>query len=124
MNSSNNIIMSDNVILLKNCSVGLRSWCNTYCLQPYRALFVFTLHSSIFKFFIITCFPPFLKIIRYSVIIMYCIAIICSKMGKGWGVNWLNACIVPEKFRSIAHSPEEKELTEGDSVLRASAGAY
>ena len=25
---------------------------------------------------------------------------------------------VPEKFRSIAHSPEEKELTEGDPVLR------
>ena len=39
-----------------NCSVGLRSWCNTYCLQPYTALFVFvfmaaTLHSSFFKGF-------------------------------------------------------------------------
>ena len=39
-----------------NCSVGLRSWCNTYCLQPYMALFVFvfmaaTLHSSFFKGF-------------------------------------------------------------------------
>ena len=44
-------------------------------------------------------------------------------MGKRLGVNWLNACTVPEKFRSIAHSPEEK-LTEGDPVLRASAGAY
>ena len=38
--------------------------------------------------------------------------------------NWLNACTVPEKFRSIAHSPEEKELTDGDPVLRASDGAY
>ena len=41
-----------------NCSVGLRSWCNTYCLQPYTALFVFvfmaaTLHSSFFKGFYI-----------------------------------------------------------------------
>ena len=39
-----------------NCSVGLRSCCNTYCLQPYTALFVFvfmaeTLHSSFFKGF-------------------------------------------------------------------------
>ena len=39
-----------------NCSVGLRSRCNTYCLQPYTALFVFvfmaaTLHSSFFKGF-------------------------------------------------------------------------
>ena len=39
-----------------NCSVGLRSWCNTYCLQPYTALFVFvfmaaTLHFSFFKGF-------------------------------------------------------------------------
>ena len=51
---------------------------------------------------------------------MYYIAIIIIswKMGK---VNWLNACTAPEKFRSIAHSPEEKELTEGDPVLRASA---
>ena len=58
----------------------------------------------------------------YSVIIfMYYIAIISWKMGKRLEVNWLNACTVPEKFRSIAHSPEEKELTE---VLRASAGAY
>ena len=53
---------------------------------------------------------------------MYYIAIIIIswKMGKR-GVNWLNACTVPEKFRS---SPEEKEVTEGDPVLRASAGAY
>ena len=61
MNSSNDIIMSDNVIILKNCSVGLRSWCNTYCLQPYTALFVFvfmaaTLHFSFFKGFY-TCTP-------------------------------------------------------------------
>ena len=57
---------------------------------------------------------------------MYYIAIIIIswKMGKRLGVNWLNACTVPEKFRSIAHSPEEKELTEGDPVLRASAGTY
>ena len=57
---------------------------------------------------------------------MYYIAIIIIswKMGKRLGVNWLNACTVPEKFRSIAHSPEEKELTEGDPVLRARAGAY
>ena len=55
---------------------------------------------------------------------MYCIAIISWKIGKRLGVNWLNACTVPEKFRSIAHSPKEKELTEGDPVLRASAGAY
>ena len=43
---------------------------------------------------------------------MYYIAIIIIswKMGKRLGVNWLNA-----------HSPEEKELTEGDPVLRASA---
>ena len=39
-----------------NCSVGLRLWCNTYCLQPYTALFVFvfigaTLHSSFLKVF-------------------------------------------------------------------------
>ena len=63
---------------------------------------------------------------QYSVILfMYYIAIIIIswKMGKRLGVNWLNACTVPEKFRSIAHSPEEK-LTEGDPVLRASAGAY
>ena len=60
--------MSDNVIIIfKNCSVGLRSWCNTYCLQPYTALFVFvfmaaTLYTLPFlKVFIITCFPPFLK---------------------------------------------------------------
>ena len=54
---------------------------------------------------------------------MYYIAIIIIswKMGKRLGVNWLNACTAPEKFRSIAHSPEEKELTEGDPVLRASA---
>ena len=45
-------------------------------------------------------------------------------MGKELGVIWLNACTVPEKFSSIAHSPEEKELTEGDPVLRASAKAY
>ena len=53
---------------------------------------------------------------------MYYIAIIIIswKMGKRLGVNWLNACTVPEKFRSIAHSPEEKELTEGDPVLKAS----
>ena len=55
---------------------------------------------------------------------MYCIAIISWKMGKRLGVNWLNACTVPEKFRSIAHSPEENKLTERDPVLRASAGAY
>ena len=55
---------------------------------------------------------------------MYSIAIISWKMGERLGVNWLNACAVPEKFRSIAHSPEEKELIEGDPVLRASAGAY
>ena len=55
---------------------------------------------------------------------MYYIAIIIIswKMhGQKVGVNWLNACTVPEKFRSIAHSPEEKELTEGDPLLRASA---
>ena len=39
-----------------NCSVGLRLWCNTYCLQPYTALFGFvfmaaTLHFSFFKGF-------------------------------------------------------------------------
>ena len=45
-------------------------------------------------------------------------------MGKRFGVNWFNACTVPEKFWSIAHSLEKKELTEGDPVLRASAGAY
>ena len=58
-------------------------------------------------------------------------------MGKSLGVNWVNACTVPEKFRSITHSPEEKrrpyalphspqekELTEGYPVLRAKAGAY
>ena len=55
---------------------------------------------------------------------MYCIAIISWKMGKMLGVNWLNACTVPEKFSSIAHSPDEKELTEGYPVLRARAGAY
>ena len=65
-----------------------------------------------------------LLLVEYSVIIMYCIAIISWKMAKRLGVNWLNACTVPEKFRSIAHSPKEKELTEGDPVLRASAGAY
>ena len=64
--SNNNIIMSDNVIILKNCSVGLRSWCNTYCLQPYTALFVFvfiaaTLHSSFFKGFYYYLFPSILK---------------------------------------------------------------
>ena len=58
---------------------------------------------------------------------MYYIAkiiIISWKLGKSLGVNWLNACTVPEKFRSTAHSPEEKELTDGDPVLRASAGVY
>ena len=57
---------------------------------------------------------------------MYYIAIIIIswKMGKRLGVNWLNASTVPEKFRSIAHSPEKKELTEGDPVLRARADAY
>ena len=55
---------------------------------------------------------------------MYCIAIISWKMGKRLGVNSLNACTLPEKFRSIAHSPVEKELTERDLVLRASAGDY
>ena len=55
--------MSDNVIIiLKNCSVGLRSRCNTYCLQPYTALFVFvfmaaTLHFSFFKGFYYNLFP-------------------------------------------------------------------
>ena len=55
--------MSNNVIIIfKNCSVGLRSWCNTYCLQPYTALFVFvfmaaTLHSSFFKGFYYYLFP-------------------------------------------------------------------
>ena len=97
MNSSNDIIMSDNVIILKNCSVGLRSWCNTYCLQPYTALFVFvfmaaTLHFSFFKGFYYNLFPSIFLIIRYSVIIMYCIAIISWKMDKWLGVNWLNAC--------------------------------
>ena len=97
MNSSNNIIMSNNVIIFKNCSVGLRSWCNTYCLQPYTALFVFvfmaaTLHSSFFKGFYYNLFPSLFSIIRYSVVIMYCIAIISWKMDKRLGVNWLNAC--------------------------------
>ena len=118
------LIMSDNVIILQKCSVGLRSWCNTNCLQPYTASVCVRFYGSnptlpFLKVFIITCFPAFFKIIRYSVIIMYCIAIIIWKMGKRLKVNWLNACTVPEKFRSIAHSPEEKELTEGDSVLRA-----
>ena len=56
-----------------NCSVGLRSWCNTYCLQPYTALFVFvfmaaTLHFSFFKgFYYYSPCPkreiwPFLKV--------------------------------------------------------------
>ena len=120
--------MSDNVIILNNCSVGLRSWCNTYCLQPYTALFVFvfmaaTLHSSFFKGFYYNLFPSIFLNLQYSVnLFMYYIAIIIIslKMGKRLGVNWLNACTAPEKFRSIAHSPEEKELTEGDPVLRAS----
>ena len=72
--------MSDNVIIIfKNCSVGLRSWCNTYCLQPYAALFVFvfmaaTLHSTLpfLKVFIITCFPPFFKIIALSLLLFAC----------------------------------------------------
>ena len=56
--------MSDNVIILKNCSVGLRSWCNTYCMQPYTALFVFVLWQQPYtlpflKVFVITCFPSF-----------------------------------------------------------------
>ena len=55
---------------------------------------------------------------------MYCIAKISWKKGKRLGVNWLNACTVPEKFKSIAHSPKEKGVTEGDPVLTASAGAY
>ena len=59
--------MSDNVIIiLRNCSVGLRSRCNTYCLQPYTALFVFvfmaaTLHSSFFKGFYYYLFPSLFK---------------------------------------------------------------
>ena len=41
-----------------NCSVGLRSWCNTYCLQLYTTLFVFvfmaaTLYSSFLKGFLV-----------------------------------------------------------------------
>ena len=65
--------MSDNVIILNNCSVGLRSWCNTYCLQPYTALFVFvfmaaTLHSSFFKGFYYNLFPSIFFNLQYSVI--------------------------------------------------------
>ena len=75
------ILWSNDIInkcsILKNCSVGLRLWCNTYCLQPYTALFVFvfmaaTLHFSFFKgFFINTCFPPFFKIITLSLQCVY-----------------------------------------------------
>ena len=83
MNSSNNnIIMSDNVIILKNCSVGLRSCCNTYCLQPYTTLFVWQQPYTLpfLEVFIVTCFLHFL-IIWHSVI--------SWKMGKRLGVNWL-----------------------------------
>ena len=45
-------------------------------------------------------------------------------MGKKLEVNWLNACTVPEMFRSITQPPEEKELTEKDPVLRTEGGAY
>ena len=61
----------------ENCSVGLRSWCNTYCLQPYIALFVFvfmaasTLHSSFFKGFIITSYLKCRFIIVHVIIIIY-----------------------------------------------------
>ena len=81
MNSSNNIIiiMSDNVIILKNCSVGLRSWCNTYCLQPYTALFVFvfmaaTLHSSFYKSFYYNLFPSIFKnyMVQCNYIVLHC----------------------------------------------------
>ena len=70
--------MSDNVIIiLKNCSVGLRLRCNTYCLQPYTALFVFVFYGSnptlpFLKVFIITCFPPFFKIITLSLLLFAC----------------------------------------------------
>ena len=66
--------MSDNVIIiLKNCSVGLRSWCNTYCLQPHTALLCLFLWQQPYtlpflKVFIITYFPPFFKIITLSLL--------------------------------------------------------
>ena len=56
--------------------------------------------------------------------IFSCYATISWKMGKRLGVKWLNVCTVKGKFRSIAHSPEEKELTEGDPLLRARARDY
>ena len=71
---NNNIIMSDNVIIiLRNCSVWLRSWCNTYCLQPYTALFVFVfmaaLHFSFFKGLYYNLFSSIFLTLRYRVII-------------------------------------------------------
>ena len=103
--------MSDNVIIiLKNCSVGLRSWCNTYCLQPYMALFVFmfmaaTLHSFLKGFLSL----PFLKLyLLLRVLILVFL--------KYWDFGDTNI--------SVLHSPKEKELTEGDPVLKAKAGAY
>ena len=68
--------MSDNVIIIfKNCSVGLRSWCNTYCLQPYTALFVFifmaaTLYIALFLFkkFLLLLVSLFFHYTVYSVL--------------------------------------------------------
>ena len=83
--------MSDNVIIiLKNCSVGLRSWCNTYCLQPYTALFVFvfmaaTLHFSFFKGFYYNLFPSIFKQVDFE------------KMSRH-RIQWLLACNLLSNF--------------------------
>ena len=83
-------------------------------MQPYTALFVFifmaaTLHSFFRRFLLLIASLPFLKLYLLFASTNFSVF-------EYWDFGVTNF--------SVLHSPKEKELTEGDPVLKAKAGTY